>query len=220
MKGHDSNSERILGTSSAADRDELAVELLDEFQRGRPIGELLPLLRSQDGNVVQVGIWIASELGASAKPLLADVVPLLGHARPAVRFFALDCVLVGASIADSSALASAVLLTDDPAPAVRWKALRFISSASTEQLQAARSQLESARGSSRHASGLKWLLGENAQIPSGVTAQLRSPDPLFRKYGVVAAARLAQTDREPLIEASKSGDSDVQHFAADVLSLT
>lgn len=219
MNGSDSALQRVLGAPSATDRDEMKVELLGEFHLGRPISDLLPLLQSHNGNAVQVGIWISSELGTSLKPLLKDIVPLLSHAEPTVRFLAVDCILKWASAADGQALASAVLLVDDPAMAVRWKALRFLSSASTEQLQAAQSQLASMNGPVRIVSGLAWLLGEDAQDPLKVQAQLRNTDALLRKFGVVAATRLSQINEQPLIEASGSGDSEVRQFAADMLSL-
>lgn len=135
--------QRILGASSADDCNEQKYELLNELQGGRPASELLPLFRAENGNAVEIGVWIASELGSHGKPLLPYILPLLGHPSRIVRFFTLDCVLMWASAADKWALASAVLLIEDRDAAVRWQALRFLSLASTEQLQAARSQMKS-----------------------------------------------------------------------------
>jgi hypothetical protein len=220
MEGPPSALQRVLDAPSAAARDELKVELLDEFHLGWPIGDLLSLLQSHNGNAVQVGIWIASELGTNGKPLLIEIVPLLGHTAPTVRFLAIDCVLEWASATDKLALATAARLVDDPTMAVRWKVLQFLSLASTGQLQAARSQLKSMNGPARLVSGLAWLLSEGAEDPLKVLEQLRNPDPLLRKFGVVAATRLWQRDEEPLIGASKSSDSEVRQFAADMLSLS
>jgi hypothetical protein len=212
--------ESILSTSSVTDCDEKKIELLEEFQRGRPLPELLPLLVSDNGNAVEVGIWIASELGASGKPLLENIVPLLRHPRRTVRFFALDCVLQWASGVDGAAIASAIPLTEDEDAAVRWKALRFLSAASPEQLLAAQSQMASTGIQLRHASALAWILSEEARTPAKVVAQLRNPDALLRKYGAVAAARMLRINRNPLADAAGSSDPEVKQFALDMLSLS
>ena len=44
-------------------------------------GKLRELLRASDDAVVSAGAWIASELGATGRELLSDVMPLLHHAR-------------------------------------------------------------------------------------------------------------------------------------------
>lgn len=219
MKWTDSLVDNIQRASSAADCDEQKIKLLGEFQQGRSLGDLTPLLLSANENAVEVAVWIASELGAIGKPLLPDVVPLLGHPQRAVRFFALDCILEWTSSANGAAIVRAVLLAEDRDAAVRWKALRFLSSASGEQLVAAQAQLMSTGIHARHASALSWLLGDDAQNPEKVLTQLRDPDSLFRKYGVVAAARMSRSNRQPLADASTSSDADVQQFAIDTLSL-
>jgi hypothetical protein len=219
MNRTDSPLQQLLAGPSADDRDRLKVKLLDEFHRGRPASDLRALLRSHDGNAVQAGIWIASELGGSGKPLLPDIVPLLSHAETSVRFFALDCVLNWATAADRLALVSAVLLIYDPTVPVRWKVLHFLSAASTEQLQAARSQLEQKAGPTTLISGLSWLLSPDAQDPSQVLARLRGPDALLRKFGVVAATRLSRVNEQPLIDACDNSDPEVRQFAADMLAI-
>jgi hypothetical protein len=212
--------QRILNGSSSADYDDLKLQLLEEFLHGRPTTDLLPLLRSKNDSAVQVGIWIASELGVSGRPLVTGILPLLSHTDPTVRFFALDCVLAWASGAEAPALSSAVVLIEDPHSAVRWKALHVLSLASPTHLAIARAGIDSTGVSARHAALLTWLLGEDAQNPVKVLAQLQDSNPLVRKYGVVAAARLAPRNRLPLACAAANTDADVRTFACDMLSLT
>lgn len=71
----------------------------------------------------------------------------------------------------------------------------------------------------RHASALSWFLGDDAENPEKVVLQLGNADSLFRKYGVVAAARMSRSNRQPLTDASTSSDADIKQFAIDTLSL-
>ena len=68
----------------------LANEHLREFHRGYPLELPRLLLLSPNGSIAETGIWVASELGQKAKPLLGDMVHLLKHSTKTVRFFAVD----------------------------------------------------------------------------------------------------------------------------------
>lgn len=214
MAASETSVERILDSSSGDERDALKLELLQELQRGRPIGDLNVLLKAADPGAVKAGVWVASELGAAGKPLLADVVPLLEHPDPTVRFFALDCILLWASTDDGPALARAAAMLEDPSQAVRWKAMQVLSRASETQLATASASMLAPAQKEL----LGWLLGPGARDRDLVIAQLESHDPLARLYGAVAAARLASVDRLPLSRAAESVDDDVRTFAHDMLS--
>jgi hypothetical protein len=55
--------------------------------------------------------------------------------------------------------------------------------------------------------------------PEEITSWLRSSEPLRRKYGAVAAARIAATTRAPLEFASSLEDGDVKEFAQSMLKM-
>jgi hypothetical protein len=195
----------------------LANKLLAEYHRGYPINNLRLLLRSRDERLVNTGVWIASELGEKGKALLDDVSPLLAHPHKRTRFFAIDCILLWAGPSNKSDLASVIALMDDPEPAVRWKAMDFLSRASGQQLQAALSHLKVKYPGPSLIRGLQWLLSSDAVNPKAVAAALQSQDPYSRKYGVVAASRMSERNTEPLFYASTLDDPDVKDFATSTI---
>lgn len=197
----------------------LANDLLGEFHRGCPLEYLRPMLRSGNDEVVTLGVWIASELGEKGKPLLGDVFVLLKHPAKKVRFSAIDCILVWASPSESSALVSVVGLLEDPEAGVRWKAMDFVSRASREQLESALAYLVAINPKSSHVLGLRWLLGPQSHIPAEVMRITDGEDPVLRKYGAIAAARISQESTQALFHASGVPDPDVRDFAQASISL-
>jgi hypothetical protein len=67
---------------------------------------------------------------------------------------------------------------------------------------------------------VEWLLEADGADPEQLKAALDHPDPMTRKYGVIAAARLAGlgvqapfVDAGPVLHALSSDDSEVRQFA-------
>jgi len=54
---------------------------------------LIPLLESQNDEILRTSIWIASELGQKSYPLLPFTNKLLTHHDAYIRYYALDCIL-------------------------------------------------------------------------------------------------------------------------------
>ena len=195
---------------------ELANELLREFQSGYPVNKLRLVVRSPHAKVVEVGIWIASELGADAKPLLPDIVGLLQHQSLKVRFFALDCLTSNAQPEDAWAVNRGLDLIEDPELSVRWKALMFLATAPEVVLRSAYNEL-AANTMSMKRRGLENLLyaltSHNfAVIGPGLTHN----DATLRRYAAAAAARVAPVDQGPLLQAMASSDATVKQFALDM----
>lgn len=197
----------------------LANELLSNFHQGYSLEKLRPLLRSDNDRLVKTGVWIASELGEKGKALLSDATSLLKHPLKAVRFFAIDCVLLSASPAEQLELASVVPLLDGVETAVRWQAMNFLSRASREQLQAALSFLQAKEPASKHVQGLQWLRSTEASNPESIATALRSADSSLRKYAAVAASRISKSNTKPLFLASTLEDPDVKGFADSSIKL-
>jgi hypothetical protein len=205
----DSLLKRLKETSD----DEAALDLLREFDSGAPVERLRELLADAQGNGLRAGVWIASELGARVRPLLKEIEPLLTHDDRYVRFFALDCALQAAQEHDGRVLASAAALVRDPDDAVRWKAMMFLASASEAQLDAARRESRDSVVKEE----LSWLLVVPLLGASQVRANLRSEDVSERLLGAIAAARLAELDPAPLLEAREFDDESIRRFSADWL---
>ena len=209
----------VLANQRSPTDGSLANDLLRCFHRGYPLRNLERLLSSGDERVVETGMWITSELGVKATPLLCFVVPLLRHPSKKVRFFGIDSVLTCATPVNEAELASVIPLLLDKESAVRWKTLEFLSLASKAQLEAALSHTLTLDSSSPHIHGLRWLLSKEAEEHDSIIAFLQSTDSLNRKYGCVGAARLSGQDRRPLLYGASVNDPDVKEFAAGMLRI-
>lgn len=209
--------ETMIGHPEACDDGVLVNKLLRHFHRGCPIENLRPLLASEHEKVVKVGIWLASELGSRAVALVDDVARLLDHPARYVRYFAMDCILTCTTRENENELAAVVSMLDDTDAAVRWGVLNFMSRATSSQLQGALAYFQRVNPGSLHAVGLRWLVGEGGRDPEEAVSFIRSDNAVLRKYGVVAAARMAKLTREPLVVACSLRDQDVSGFAEDIL---
>jgi len=54
---------------------------------------LIPLLESQNTEVIHACIWIVSELGQKSYPLMPYIIELVTHRDAYIRYYALDCIL-------------------------------------------------------------------------------------------------------------------------------
>ena len=210
--------ERIASLDPQDDRvGVLANELLREFQRGYALDDLRKLLRSEDEHLVAIAVWITSELGVKCRPLIGDVLPMLAHPRKGIRFDALNCVfwILPQNGCD---LTKAIYLIGDSEDGIRRKVLDILSRLSREQIEAAYRCTHAEWTDSSQRDGLGWLLSSDALDPKQVISALQNPQPVIRKYGAVAAARLRDTQKEPLTYASKVNDDDVSTFANRLLA--
>jgi hypothetical protein len=119
--------DRLLAHLARGGNGRAASDLLRAFFEGYPLERLSVLLESENPEAAKSGAFIASELGDRFAPLLAAVDRMLEHPVKAVRFDALDVVLVNAAPEHGATLAKAVVLVRDPEEGVRWQALRFLS---------------------------------------------------------------------------------------------
>jgi hypothetical protein len=203
-----------LATDKLEDSAQAANELLRELLHTGEVEALRPLLHSDDDGVTETAAWLASEIGASGSALVDDIVPLLRHAVPAVRFWAVDSVASMTEAANVDRYAAVAELLDDPNPGVRWKLALTLARARTWQLQSAIEQAEA------HAAPLEWLLSIRSAEPREVTQHLADTDPRWRLVAAAAAVRLRDTDSGPLELATQSTDPVVERVARDALDLS
>jgi hypothetical protein len=196
-----------------------ANELLSEFHRGRPVEQLRPLLRSREPLVVRAGSFIADELGSKAAKLIDVVSELINFPDRHVRGNVIGSLLNCATADHPSQIAAVVSLLDDPDWPIRWKTMEFLSRAAPHQLQAASRHFQRLDASSGHAAGLNWLLSEDGREPAQINAWVSSDSPLSRKYGVIAATRIASLNEQPLRSTTSSPDEDVHRFADSMLQM-
>jgi hypothetical protein len=203
---------QILATPSAA--QELANDLLIEFNRGYPIASLGRLLSHPSGDVTEAGAWLASEMPGRLGELAERAASLVAHERPEVRFYAIDVVLDNVPD-DGEILAATLGLIRDVHDGVRWKAMRFAMLADHNQLTAAAPFVNEHDRAALRASGLLAPdLGKHHE--ETVRAGLAAADDVLRRWSAAAAARLGS--EELLSLAGCSDDNDVSKFAARELS--
>ena len=204
------------GSDGVDDAAHAANELLRELLRSGDMEPLRPLLHDDDDGVTETGAWIASEVGATGPQLVDDVVPLLRHRVPAVRFWAVDALASMTEAAHVERFAAVAELLDDPDPGVRWKLALVLARARTWQLRSAIDHAESRAGD---IAPLEWLLSVRGADPREVTEHLSDADARWRLAAVAAAVRLRSTDSSPLQLATRSADPVVKRVARDSLKL-
>jgi hypothetical protein len=133
-----------------------------------------------------------------------------------IRFWALDC-LFWALPHEGCYLAQAIKLLDDPEEGIRRKVLNLLSRFSREQLGAAYHCAGPDGLDPAQSTGLRWLLSDDALDPDKIERALDSPDPVSRKFGAAAAARLHKENKIPLIRASTVADPDISVFVRRLL---
>jgi len=107
-------ADRLLERLARGGNGQAANDLLREFFYGYPLERLSVLLESDNPEAAKSGAFIASELGDRFAPLFAAVDRMLEHPVKAVRFDALDVVLVNGTPEHGETIAKAVVLVRDP----------------------------------------------------------------------------------------------------------
>lgn len=194
-----------------------ANDLVSAFYAGYPVEQLRLLLESGDEHVLKTGVWIASELGNRAAPVLDDVAPLLNHSSDYIRYYALEAIATNASAAHDHVLARAVQCVRDPNAEVRAQALRCLSWMTDEQINRCIASTDDPALRIL----LAWLLDLQAteSRTQDIVHRLVDADPLVQRFAVVAARRLGPFDPMPLQRAAFAAESDVRQFAERELKI-
>jgi hypothetical protein len=187
-------------------------KLLQTYFKGAPLDTLRPLLRSEELLIRREAVWVASELGAQAYPLLDDVVPLIDSGDRYLAFHAMESVTVCATGVRAPEFVHVVAKLEDPDNVLRSLSMFLMSNAETSQLVGAiEGELHSV-----HQEGLRLLLDASAS-DDAVLAFIHSEEPLSRRYGAVAAARLYEKNPRLIDEVRTMEDGEVGSFLDSVL---
>lgn len=196
---------------------QLANHLLSKFFQGYPVIELQRLLRAPDNTVVEVGVWLASELGSKGRPLFDDVVLLLDHPSIRVRYFAIDFMMTNICARDARAIRGVLDLMSDPAQAVRTEVMKFLAVIPDDVALAAKQVTSPGTSLEAEARGLDLVVDAvAARDTAAIGRGLADQDDALRRYAGAAAARLRNYDRRPLELALRSEDPDVNTFATEI----
>jgi hypothetical protein len=192
----------------------IANDLLREFQAGLSLERLRQLLRGDEDRVVRTAVWIASELGRSARPLVDDVARLLGHREGTVRYWAIDSLLTTTDERNGPEIAAVLALHGDPDQAVREKVMDFLSRCSLDQVRAALATIEAAPAASELAAPLAWIASAVTPTPGAIAAALASESAAERRAGAAAIFRRDDLDAGSIELARASPDEDIRAYVA------
>jgi len=206
----ESAGDALVAQILAGDETGLAMELWAEVSRGYPVERIAPLLKSDLESAVKEGIWLAAELRARSRTLLGDIAPLLSHASPSVRGYAVEAIAGAATIDDSEILARAAERITDAHTGVRAEAVRLLASQPEEQLASAQQQMrDSAIGS--------WVARLLRDVRTGDAASVRlrlgSKDRTERLFALATLMRIMQGRPETVLIDITDADTEVQRLA-------
>jgi hypothetical protein len=202
-------------------RDNEAVEnLLGHIQESSNIAPLNELIKSKDNDVVDVGTWIASELGIVAAPLIGELIRLFTLNNRSISFNVLDCIVSCSQSIDLEYILAGLEQLDSPDSSVVWKAQMLLISLDLNTLGALEKLPVVQKFRSISAKGLNLVLRSTSQLPiTEVIEAIGNSNEIFRRYGVVAAVKLSDRDSSPLHSALTSDDLFVREFANSSLRL-
>ena len=192
-------------------------ELLQQFGHGYPVEKLSTLLRSDNEMVVEHGVWIASELGWGARPILGDLLPLYDYPNTRVRYYAVELALTAATGQDGELIARALALIRDRDRPIRRISFELLARAESVRLSVSLPCIKDPQ----LAGLLEWVL----EVESGsrddneIASRLREEsDRLGQLFAVVAAARVYGRNPHYLQLAASLGESEAQFLAASELA--
>jgi hypothetical protein len=198
--------------------DKTVKKLLDLFHEGASPVNLLPLIHSSDVHVVEVGTWIASEMGNEATPILSEIVRLLSKGIRGISFDALDCLTSCVTSSDPELILEGLRQLCSTDSAIVWKAQMFLCSLSDESIAAVVKHAIQLGNEEIQLRGLS-LLTQTHTSPTQVLESLESSDQLLRAYAAVAALKMSKTDSIPMTKALNASDEIVSEFAKSAVKL-
>jgi hypothetical protein len=191
-------------------------ELLQELGQGYPVEKLRTLLQSENEEVVEHGVWIASELGAGARPLVGDLLPLYDYPNRRIKYYAVELALTASTAENDEVIARAVKLIRDTDQPIRRISFELLARVESARLAVALPHVDD----QEIAKLLRWVLEVESESRDNdqITLRLQETDELPRLFATVAAARIHGRNPHYLQLAASSEESDAQALAASELA--
>jgi hypothetical protein len=164
----------------------------------------------------RIGLDVAQLLSRDAAAALPDIVPFLVHSNFSLRLGAVEAIERIGPGAKSAATNLFYVISSDPFPFVRTKALQALDRlglSTAEAFPAVTNALSSSDRTVR-AAAIKWLMGRGvkpSKLAPVMTFLLRDPDPIVKTLALRELSWMHNdgTNAIPLIEKLKD-DSDLQ----------
>lgn len=194
--------------------------LLEEYFEGFQLKTLSPLLRHSDYFVRRSAIWVASELGVQASPLLSDVLRVLESDDRFLAYHALEVTAVCAVGPESlhfSKVLDGLEVSDD---VLRVLAMGLIGNTGAGGMREILQSIDVEKWDERHVAYLRRLVSTGrADRRTVAEAMLGSPVALERKYGAILARWAVPEEPELVLAATDSDDDDVRRYAESVVRI-
>jgi hypothetical protein len=194
-----------------------ANDLLSLFWNGLPIAMLIKLLDHSNTEVVQSGLFIAEELGDKAASVFESIAKHLKHADPRTRYAAYEAVANCSSGDQMGSFLAVVYGLRDSEVSCRKIAMLWMMRVDDSTLSASLRRLQRTQPDVELEKGLRMLL-EVREDEATIDAWLAADSSTARKFGVIAASRIAPDHPQMLQLASNSGDTDIRGAAAAQLT--
>ena len=197
-----------------------AYALLQEFFGGCLTEMLRPFLNHQNVFVRKSAVWVASELGEQALPVVLDVLPLLDSGDRYLAYHAMEVVAVCAVNQAARLFRHIALALETEDNVLRNLAMRLVANARPQTLQQTLEQLKGEDEHRTHADGLTVVLSTKAEEATrAVELLLESDQALLRKYGVILAKRVCRVRPDLILAATSNDDADVRRYAREVVEV-
>ena len=194
-----------------------ANQLLDLLYSGYPVSEIHPLLTSNDPEILDLGIWITSELGELGSELIPYIAPALSSCDASIRFWAIDSLITKVNHPHGEVIATVIFLINDHDENVRWKVLDFLSRIPIECFRAARN-CDFPKNNIEYKSGLYFIektvhsKRKDINIYDNITTLIKNKSRTSIFLGAVAAFRYAKIDERPFLSLKNSSNEEVVSY--------
>lgn len=211
--------EKLAANPEQADKDGSTYNLLQAYFKGFPTETLGPLITHANPLVRNSALWIASELGKSAMPLVPDVVAVLSELEePSARYYALDVLMICSYGEYAREFLHIVHALEDVNQVIRVRAMFLLSNAGEERLMSGIEFVDTHTDRGEvHKQGLTALHRNGSLDVSEVASLIENESPLLRKYGAILAKRRFDQAPELLARAALQEDPDIRKFAQRVI---
>lgn len=193
-------------------------DLLQEYFGGENVDSLIKLLSHRSLAVRKSAIWIVSELGENAIPIVESVLPLLKDDERYVKYHALESVMVCSSSGVRNIFHHITSALEDDDFVIRKLGMFLISNASAPQLEEA-NQYYSKAMDKFHIEGLELLTSNMAYVSQvdQFNSQLYTENGSLAMYRAICLRRYVQnTGREVSFELDQVKDDATRAFLAEL----
>lgn len=193
-------------------------ELLNCYWGGFPIESLRPLLTHRHDEVREAAMFVATELGTKASPLINDIVPLVDDPDPSIAWDAIESVCVCSLGSCARYFTVVVRQLENTSSILRRLAMRLLSRVSEVQIRSAVQYVgELGPSAPLHLQGLLILIPSEIPNENAIRSLLTADSELIQCYGAIGACRYRMPYPMLLQEAVLSTNPNVSEFAKDAL---